>query len=88
VSKFLNLLPGVILAVGIVVFYKYTNPYEPNPDIIAIFSGIIGGMFGGLIDRKQIQQGKSLKWSHILAIIGLIMGFVVSIFWLAIINYR
>ena len=92
-AVFLNVWPGVLLAFGLGVFatlgcgppqivftgYNYSTL---NPGVLTTFSGMVGGLVGGQIDKTHVTEGNAaLRWNYILAVIGLIVGFGLGLLW-------
>lgn len=91
---YLNVLPGVLLSllfggIGILIFggsLTYSSYPNINPGVIAIYSGLIGALAGGLIDRENERQSKTktemnLKGAGIGLFVGFVIGYTWHLFW-------
>ena len=88
-AAYLDMLPGVLLAlvIGLLTFILTGPPdasyhpgtFRPNLVVFVTLAGMIGGLLGGWLDRNRLNQGGSKSHlNYILAIIGLVGGFVLG----------
>ena len=90
-AKFLNTLPGILLALGIGVTLTLLFGRTPvisiyggdviNPSLIAMLFGVIGALIGRQIDRSRDPKDQKHRMSFILAITGLVIGAVLGYGW-------
>lgn len=89
-AAYLNVLPGVLLAlvIGLLTIIPFGPPdasyhpgtFRPNLVVFVTLAGMIGGLLGGWLDRNRLNQGGSKSHlNYILAIIGLVGGFVLGL---------
>lgn len=92
-AVYLNRWPPVLLALSIGVFatlvlgppqitffgYNYSTL---NPGLLATYCGMLGGLLAGQRNRENEKISNSkLRLNYVLAIIGLVVGFGLGIFW-------
>ena len=94
----LKMLPGVLLAsvLGVIAMVFFTPIsvdnhlyfFDPRfPVMAATYFGVIGGLLGGLLDHLRAKSGSSKKqWNYKLAAIGLVTGYLLTLFFLAAIS--
>ena len=90
-AKFLNTLPGVLLALSIGVTLTLLFGKTPvisiyagdviNPSLVAMLFGVIGALIGGQIDRSRDPKDQKHRMSLILTSVGLIIGAVLGYGW-------
>jgi ligand-binding sensor domain-containing protein len=86
IAAFLNVLPGALiaLALGALALLGFGGPligqgYSQylNPGVVATYGGMLGGILGGLIDKRRRAPGRS-RWAFVLGIAGAILGFGIA----------
>jgi hypothetical protein len=96
IATYFNMLPGVLIALalgalgllgfGEPLIGQGMNSSYLNPGVVATYSGILGGMIGGLIDKGRGASKRS-RWSIALAIVGAILGFGIALVFAFLANY-
>lgn len=92
-AVYLNTWPGVLAALCVgaalttlfgppsLTIAGYTSHFFNAPLVITTLGGMVGGLIGGQLDRRHGPGDRNLYLNFILAIIGLIVGFVIGL-WL------